>query len=82
MGSYSWLMPKWRHGVGDLSAMDEESVKLQKASQARSDIKRKGSLFQVRLDADMTAEMEHFMLKNGLNRNQALKQIIKDFFGK
>lgn len=53
-----------------------------KNSQAKSDLKRKGSLFQVRLDADMTAKMEHFMLKNGLNRNQALKQIIKDFFGK
>ena len=82
MGSCSWMMQKWRQGVVDLSGMDEGSVKIRKASQARSDIKRKGSLFQVRLDADMTAEMEHFMLKNGLNRNQALKQIIKDFFGK
>ena len=60
--------------------MDEESVNPQKASQARSDIKRKGSLFQVRLDADMTEEMENFMIKNGLNRNQALKKIIQSYF--
>ena len=30
----------------------------------------------------MTQEMEHFMLKNGFNRSQALKYILYKFFGK
>ena len=30
----------------------------------------------------MTQEMEDFMLKNGLNRSQALKYILYKFFGK
>ena len=63
----------------DISA---EPVDIKKNWQARADKKRKGSLFQVRLDDDMTQEMEHFMLKNGMNRNQALKHILQKFFEK
>ena len=59
-----------------------EPVDIKKHYQARADKKRKGSLFQVRLDDDMTQEMEHFMLKNGMNRNQALKHILQKFFEK
>ena len=63
----------------DISA---EPVDIKKHWPARADKKRKGSLFQVRLDDDMTQEMEHFMLKNGMNRNQALKHILQKFFEK
>jgi hypothetical protein len=61
----------------DISA---DSVEIKKEWQARSDLKRRGSLFQVRLDDEMTLEMEHFMLKNGFNRSQALKHILQEFF--
>ena len=59
-----------------------EPVDIKKHYQARADLKRRGSLFQVRLDDEITQEMEHFMLKNGLNRSQALKYILYKFFGK
>ena len=57
---------------------DPESDK--KRWQARSDKKRVGSLFQVRLDSEMTLELENFMIREGMNRSQALKHIIKEFF--
>ena len=59
-----------------------ETVDLKKHNQARADLKRRGSLFQVRLDEEMTQEMEHFMIQNGMNRSQALKHILKEFFEK
>ena len=59
-----------------------DPVDLKKHFQARSDLQRRGSLFQVRLDADMTHEMENFMIKNGFNRSQALKHILEKFFKK
>ena len=46
----------------------------------RADRKRLGSCFQVRLDPEWTQKMEAFMLKKGMNRNQALKHIIEEFF--
>ena len=59
-----------------------DPVDIKKHYQARADLKRRGSLFQVRLDDEMTQEMEHFMLKEGFNRSQALKHILYKFFGK
>ena len=61
----------------DISA---DPVDIKKHYQARADLKRRGSLFQVRLDDEMTQEMEHFMLKKGFNRSQALKHILEEFF--
>ena len=62
--------------------IEGDSAELKKEWQARSDLKRRGNLFQVRLDDEMTMEMEHFMLKQGFNRSQALKHILYKFFGK
>ena len=64
----------------DISA--EPSTNLRKHYQARADKKRVGSLFQVRLDDEMTHQIEHFMLTKGLNRSQALKHIIKEYFNR
>lgn len=66
----------------DFDKTAERSVDLKKHYQARADKKRVGSLFQVRLDDEMTQQMEHFMLTKGLNRSQALKHILKDFFNR
>ena len=62
----------------DISA--EPTPDLKKHYQARADLKRRGSLFQVRLDDDLTNELENFMIKNKMNRSQALKYIITRFF--
>ena len=68
--------------AGDFDITAEPSVDLKKHYQARADKKRVGSLFQVRLDDEMTQQMEHFMLTKGFNRSQALKHILKDFFNR
>ena len=62
--------------------IDADPIDIKKHWQARADKKRVGSLFQVRLDDEMTQELEHFIIKNGFNRNQALKHIIRSFLDK
>ena len=59
-----------------------DPVDIKKHYQARADLKRRGSLFQVRVDDEMTQEMECFMLKNNFNSSQALKYIPYKFFEK
>ena len=50
--------------------------------QAEADLRRRDQQFQVRLPAELSAQVRLFMDNHNLNENQALKHIISYFFSK
>jgi hypothetical protein len=53
-----------------------------KSPQALADVRRRDRQFQVRLSTDLAAQVRSYMKENGLNENQAIKNIITNFFEK
>ena len=57
--------------------METSSVR---SPQALADVRRRGRQFQVRLSTELSIQVRSYMEENGLNENQAIKNIITQFF--